>query len=277
MQALRSRTGELRDERRADGSSDPRRQDEGARPDRVPVRRSRGRHCVEALRSGSADRGGCGDLRGRHPRISPTIPIPAVRSDMLDYEYAARGVCGDDRLNQPSEECDGAADAACPGDCGAALGFFPCLCQDKPRTRVIEHANADLDNGWSGQSHDSGIVEGGGYVTDLWDCDGPGGPDVDLQRRAELQSATASALQPGPDAVGVDADTHLSGRRQLLSQDGRRRRPGRIARSTSRSVARRRLRLHDPGDRCVTSPTARLCRSRRAASRSASSTRSRRT
>src|SRR6185369_5765958 len=47
-----------------------------------------------------------------------------------------------------------------------------------PRTRVEEHAEADLDNGWTGLSHDSGIVEGGGYVTDLWDCDGPGGPDT---------------------------------------------------------------------------------------------------
>jgi hypothetical protein len=47
-----------------------------------------------------------------------------------------------------------------------------------PRERVFEHANADLDNGWSGQSHDSGVVEGGGYVADLYDCDGPAGPDT---------------------------------------------------------------------------------------------------
>jgi hypothetical protein len=106
-------------------------------------------------------------------------PDPADVSDLLDYQYAQRGVCGDGRKNLPSEECDGNSDVACPGQFGSAAGFFPCLCQDVPRTRVVEHANADLDNGWSGQSHDSGIVEGGGYVTDLWDCDGPGGPDVD--------------------------------------------------------------------------------------------------
>jgi len=98
--------------------------------------------------------------------------------DLLDYEFALRGVCGDNRKNQGSEECDGTSDAACPGQCGAPLGFFPCLCLDIPRTRVVEHAEADLDNGWTGQSHDSGIVEGGGYVTDLFDCDGPGGPDT---------------------------------------------------------------------------------------------------
>jgi len=98
--------------------------------------------------------------------------------DLIDYEFALRGVCGDNRKNQTSEECDGLSDDTCPGQCGAPLGFFPCLCQDIPRTRVVEHANADLDNGWTGQSHDSGIVEGGGYVTDLYDCDGPGGPDT---------------------------------------------------------------------------------------------------
>jgi hypothetical protein len=105
-------------------------------------------------------------------------PDPTAVSDLIDYEYAQRGLCGDNRQNQPSEECDGLADTACPGQCGAPLGFFPCLCQDSlhKRTRVVEHSNADLDNGFSGQSHDSGIVEGGGYVTELYDCDGPAGP-----------------------------------------------------------------------------------------------------
>ena len=98
--------------------------------------------------------------------------------DPLDLEYALPATCGDNHKNRVAEECDGVDDANCPGQCGAALGFFPCLCLDVPRTRVVEHANADLDNGWKGLSHDSGIVEGGGYVTDLWDCDGPSGPDT---------------------------------------------------------------------------------------------------
>lgn len=107
-------------------------------------------------------------------------PYPTSPPDFLDYEYPQRGFCGNNLKDQPSEECDGVDDSACVGLCGAASGLFPCLCQDSnhKRTRVVEHANSDLDNGWTGQSHDSGIVEGGGYVTDLWDCDGPAGPDT---------------------------------------------------------------------------------------------------
>jgi hypothetical protein len=105
-------------------------------------------------------------------------PDQSAAFDLLDIEYAKPGRCGDNRQNLPNEECDGTADTACPGQCGSPSGFFSCLCQDKPRTRVVEHANSDLDNGWTGVSHDSGIVEGGGYTSDLWDCDGPGGPDT---------------------------------------------------------------------------------------------------
>ena len=101
-------------------------------------------------------------------------PDTTALDDLLDFEYATRGTCGDNRKNQGTEECDGPDDDNCPGQCGAASGFFACLCQNAPRQRVIEHSNADLDNGWSGQSHDSGIVEGGGYVSDLFDCDNMG-------------------------------------------------------------------------------------------------------
>ena len=44
--------------------------------------------------------------------------------------------------------------------------------------RVIEHEASDLDTGWTGLAHDFALVEGGGYVIDLYDCDGPGGPDT---------------------------------------------------------------------------------------------------
>src|SRR6185369_6190323 len=87
-------------------------------------------------------------------------PDQSAAFDLLDIEYAKPGRCGDNRQNLPNEECDGTADTACPGQCGSPSGFFSCLCQDKPRTRVVEHANSDLDNGWTGVSHDSGIVEG---------------------------------------------------------------------------------------------------------------------
>jgi cysteine-rich repeat protein len=43
-------------------------------------------------------------------------PIGANPADLLDYEYAAPPFCGDNVANPP-EECDGLADAACPGVC----------------------------------------------------------------------------------------------------------------------------------------------------------------
>jgi len=98
--------------------------------------------------------------------------------DLIDIEYAAQPICGDGVRNSLQEECDGSDDADCPGQCGSPTGVFgtpsgsfACLCLDIPRQRIIEHAAADLDNGWTGISHDSGIVEGGGYVVDLYDCD----------------------------------------------------------------------------------------------------------
>lgn len=104
----------------------------------------------------------------------PTI----TESTLIDFEYAAQPVCGDGVINTLDEECDLTDDAACSGQCGSPASQFACLCLTKKRERVIEHKEADLDNGWTGASHDSGVVEGGGYVVDLYDCDGPGGPDT---------------------------------------------------------------------------------------------------
>jgi hypothetical protein len=98
--------------------------------------------------------------------------------DLAAYEYAAQPRCGDDVVNVFGEECDGTDASACQGACGAPDGDFPCLCLGRARMRVIEHANADNDTGWSGQSHDMRMVEGSGYVLDLYDCDGPAGPDT---------------------------------------------------------------------------------------------------
>jgi hypothetical protein len=102
-------------------------------------------------------------------------------SDLIDFEYATAPICGDQAIDQLAEECDGTDDSNCPGQCGSPNfpdSFFACLCMNKPRERVIEHKESDLDNGWKGDSHDSGTVEGGGYVVNLFDCDGPGGPDT---------------------------------------------------------------------------------------------------
>lgn len=115
----------------------------------------------------------------------PAIDVPP---DLIDYEYAVRGgLCGDGMVNNLAEECDGADDAACPGACGPALapnGYFACLCTDEPRLRVVEHGDADTDNGWTGNSADQGVAEGGGYLAALYDCDGFGnctvGPSCSL-------------------------------------------------------------------------------------------------
>src|SRR5262249_25519260 len=150
------------------------------------------------------------------------------------------GVCGDNRKNRSAEECDGSADDACPGQCGEALGYFPCLCQTHSiciaganqnatctndtecpgsscipirRTRVVDHASSDLDNGWSGQSHDSGIVEGGGYVTDLWDCDGPSGPDFECVVGPTCLLPPNQVCNPDRNATGsaANADSICTG------------------------------------------------------------------
>lgn len=115
----------------------------------------------------------------------PAIDVPP---DLVDYQYAVRGgLCGDGVVNNVAEECDGDDDGACPGACGAASephGYFACLCTTTPRIRVVEHADADTDNGWTGLSADAGVAEGGGYLADLYDCDGSGlcnlGPSCSL-------------------------------------------------------------------------------------------------
>jgi hypothetical protein len=181
-------------------------------------------------------------------------PDPTAPSDLIDFQYAQRGTCGDNRQNQVSEECDGLADTACPGLCGGSLGFFPCLCQNVPRTRVIEHANADLDNGYKGNSHDSGIVEGGGYVTDLWDCDGPGGPDTECAVGPSCSLPPHSACSPLPGATGAaaNADTVCAN----LGQGTCRKTPGGSTGPHCEIEFKKRCKT-DPdcptaGDRCVT-------------------------
>ncbi len=125
---------------------------------------------------------------------TPAIDVPP---DLVDYEYAVRGgLCGDGVVNNVAEECDGADDAACPGACGAPDGYFACLCTNTHRIRVVEHADADTDNGWTGNSADTGVAEGGGYLGDLYDCDGAGlcnlGPSCSLAPHAPCGVLLAS-------------------------------------------------------------------------------------
>jgi hypothetical protein len=108
---------------------------------------------------------------------------------------------GGPKLGPPPEECDPPDDGACPGRCGAPDGDFPCLCLDRPRQRVIDHDNADLDLGWTGRMHDQRVVEAG-YLVDLYDCDGTtalGGTDP------ECTVGPSCALAPNPPCAS-DAD-----------------------------------------------------------------------
>jgi hypothetical protein len=126
---------------------------------------------------------------------TPAIDVPA---DLIDYEYAVRGgLCGDGAVNNVAEECDGTDDAACPGSCGDPNGYFACLCTNTPRIRVVEHKDADTDNGWTGNSADTGVAEGGGYLGDLYDCDGSGlcnvGPSCSLAPHAPCNVLLSAA------------------------------------------------------------------------------------
>jgi len=119
-------------------------------------------------------------------------PDQSDPADLVDIEYRATGSCGDNITNDnaklnaigapyvialASEECDGTDDTACPGQCGGPSSDFPCLCLDIPRMRVVEDGSINGDNGWNGVAHDSAIVGGAGHIVDLYDCDGPLGPD----------------------------------------------------------------------------------------------------
>lgn len=136
----------------------------------------------------------------------PAIDVPP---DLVDYQYAVRGgLCGDGVVNNVAEECDGADDDACPGACGTARdpdGYFACLCTTTPRIRVVEHANADTDNGWTGLSADAGVAEGGGYLADLYDCDGSGlcnlGPSCSLPPHSPCHVLTSAPSGTSGNAI----------------------------------------------------------------------------
>lgn len=138
----------------------------------------------------------------------PAIDVPA---DLVDYEYAVRGgLCGDGVVNNLNEECDGSDDAACPGACGTATdpnGYFACLCTTKRRLRVVEHASADTDNGWTGNSADTGVADGGGYLADLYDCDGFGlcnlGPSCSLAPHSSCQVLRSAPSGTTGDSICV--------------------------------------------------------------------------
>ncbi|HYB98532.1 MAG TPA: hypothetical protein VEC57_05290 [Candidatus Limnocylindrales bacterium] len=87
--------------------------------------------------------------------------------------------CGDNFVNQiPSqfflvgEECDGTDDSACPGACFPPGDLWECTCATVKRARSFADGfAADLDNGWSGASHNSAVTDGAGFVSTMSNCD----------------------------------------------------------------------------------------------------------
>ena len=87
--------------------------------------------------------------------------------------------CGDNLINQKAnqfalngEECDGDEDSACPGECFPPGDAFECTCPETRRAHGYAYGFlADLDNGWTGKSHNAVVTDGAGFVTDIANCD----------------------------------------------------------------------------------------------------------
>ena len=112
---------------------------------------------------------------------SPEVPqLRAVAAtSLVEGAYPPSPVCGDGVVNQlpnpyllVGEECDGDDDAACPGACNPPGDVFECTCSTARRQRFIANGfTADLDTGWTGTSHDSGVTDGAGFVLEVSNCD----------------------------------------------------------------------------------------------------------
>ncbi|MFN2378079.1 MAG: hypothetical protein ABR538_16230 [Candidatus Binatia bacterium] len=95
------------------------------------------------------------------------------------YPDTAAARCGDNVVNQGidqffplGEECDGEDDSECPGECLPSGDTFQCTCGNIRRARAFANGNAaDLDNGWSGSSHNAKVTEGAGFVAEVSNCD----------------------------------------------------------------------------------------------------------
>lgn len=95
------------------------------------------------------------------------------------YPGTTAARCGDNLVNQlPSqffpvgEECDGTDDSDCPGACGEPGDLFQCTCLTTLRVRTLADGfAADLDNGWSGNSHNAAVTDGAGFLSVTTNCD----------------------------------------------------------------------------------------------------------
>jgi hypothetical protein len=132
----------------------------------LPSERSISAHCLVDLAREAADGRGA-------PLDRSFIPVSLVESA---YPPAPR--CGDSLVNQKpnaflllGEECDGAADSACPGNCLPPGDLFECTCGDIPRLRFFAKSEgSETDAGWTGLSHDQLTADLSGFIVDLDDC-----------------------------------------------------------------------------------------------------------
>ncbi len=111
--------------------------------------------------------------------VEPLTLRAVATPSLVEASYPPAESCGDGVVNQipnpfllVGEECDGADDALCPGACNPPGDIFECTCSTAKRQRFIADGfTADLDSGWNGSSHDSGVTDGAGFVLALSGCD----------------------------------------------------------------------------------------------------------
>lgn len=164
--------------------------------------------------------------------LTDSQDLPADRTyganSLIEATYPpANGRCGDGLLNQISnnfaklgEECDGAQDAACPGNCIPPGDLWECTCATditgtipKYRHRYLaDGLNADLDNGGTGDSHNSGVADEAGYIleVDPLSCDCTAMDDLECVGASGDNVCNTSGTQrpfctwAGLDGLGCD-------------------------------------------------------------------------
>jgi len=125
--------------------------------------------------------------------------------------------CGNDTID-PGEQCDGSATGSCPGSCQADCTCAPfcgnnvreagelcdgtdaalcpgqcrvdCTCPPIGTLSFVVEPGADLDTGWSGQSHDFGVQVGSTIAGVIGACDGV--TDFDCTFFANVGSACSA-------------------------------------------------------------------------------------
>ncbi len=115
--------------------------------------------------------------------VEPGALLVAERThrspSLVEVASPPAATCGDGVVNGlPNgfaligEECDGDDDDACPGACFPPGDYFQCTCSTVKRTRFVANGfTADLDNGWTGSSHNSPVSDRSGFISTLSNCD----------------------------------------------------------------------------------------------------------